>query len=81
MDGGATDHTVEHPRVRLFLPIETAEQLETQLVLTARTPEIQRLLDQLWLRTALIEQWRRMRLSERPDFIERADRVLAALDL
>jgi hypothetical protein len=40
----------------------------------------QRLLDQLWLRTVLIEQHRRVRCIERIDFGLRADRLLEALD-
>ncbi len=35
----------------------------------------------LWLRSALIEQWRRTRLSERAAFEARADRILSALSL
>jgi hypothetical protein len=41
----------------------------------------QRLLDQLWLRTTLLEQWRRTRIAQRKAFQERADRTLSALDL
>lgn len=39
-----------------------------------------RIMDQLWLRTVLIEQRRRMRVTERDAFDQRADRMLAALD-
>lgn len=37
-------------------------------------------MDQLWLRTVLIEQRRRVPIVERAAFDERADRLLAALD-
>lgn len=36
--------------------------------------------DQLWLRTVLIEQFRRTNLGERDAFIARADGILAQLD-
>jgi hypothetical protein len=81
MDSASTDLNTEAVRVRLFMPIEAAEALAGLLAMAPRTPDVQRLLDQLWLRTALIEQWRRMRIVERPAFVEQADRVLAALDL
>jgi hypothetical protein len=51
-------------------------------LLSAQTParSEQRLLDQLWLRTVLIEQHRRIRRTERIGFRIRADRLLEALD-
>jgi hypothetical protein len=81
MDSPSRNRNPEAVRVRLFMPIEAAEALAGTLAMAPRTPVVQRLLDQLWLRTALIEQWRRMRIAERPAFADRADRVLAALDL
>jgi hypothetical protein len=53
-----------------------ADSLSSQ---TAPSVE-QRILDQLWLRTVLIEQWRRTRIVERRAFQERADRALSVLD-
>jgi hypothetical protein len=69
------------PRVRLRMPLRDAEELARRLSAVALTPTIQRVLDQLWLRSVLMEQWRRTRLSERADFERRADRILAALDV
>ena len=68
------------PRVRLLMSVAEAEGLAD--LLSARIPskDEQRLLDQLWLRTVLVEQWRRSRIAERPAFELRADQVLAALD-
>jgi hypothetical protein len=43
--------------------------------------EERRNLDQLWLRSVLIEQWRRTPRAERGRFEVRADRLLRALDL
>ena len=68
------------PRVRLLMPMDEAGRLGTQLTGAPRTPTVARLLDQLWLRSALVEQWRRTRLNERAEFERRADRILAALD-
>lgn len=53
-----------------------ADLLATQIPATSE----QRLLDQLWLRTVLIEQYRRARRTERITFGTRADRLLEALD-
>jgi hypothetical protein len=39
-----------------------------------------RLLDQLWLRTILIDQMRRVRRNERTEYRGRAERILAMLD-
>lgn len=65
--------------VRMGMPVAEAELLADLLL---RLPEDVRgsVLDQLWLRTALIEQRRRMRVNERAEFDVRADRVLAHLD-
>lgn len=76
-DREASDETV---RVRLLMSISDAEQLAERLTAAPPSPAVARLLDQLWLRSALIEQWRRTRLTERSSFAARADRLLAALD-
>jgi len=69
------------PRVRLLMSVAEAERLAD--LLSARIPakDEQRLLDQLWLRTVLIEQRRRVRRDERAAFVIRADRMLKAFDL
>lgn len=67
-------------RIRLFMPLRDADELAHRLAAEALTPQVQRLLDQLWLRSVLIEQWRRTGLSERGEFHRRADRILGALD-
>jgi hypothetical protein len=66
--------------VRLFMPLSDAEILDARLASMPRTAAVQRVLDQLWLRSVLIEQWRRTGLRERDAFVVRANRVLAALD-
>jgi len=70
----------EFGRVRLLMPLLDADALAAQLTAVPRTSKIERILDQLWLRSTLIEQWRRTSLAERTDFEDRANRVLAALD-
>lgn len=67
-------------RVRLLMHLAEAEALEIRLTGRPANPDVIRLLDQLWLRSVLIEQWRRTRLSERAAFARRADRLLSALD-
>lgn len=67
-------------RIRLLMPIAEAERLEIELTGAACTARTARLLDQLWLRSVLVEQWRRTRLSERAGFALRSDRILEALD-
>jgi hypothetical protein len=67
-------------RVRLLMALTTADGLAEELSARPLTPRAERLLDQLWLRSVLIEQWRRTRINERPRFELRADRILAALD-
>ena len=67
-------------RVRLLMRLEDAESLSERLCAAELSPALQRLLDQLWLRSVLIEQWRRTRLAERGEFQQRADRLLEALD-
>jgi hypothetical protein len=67
-------------RIRLLMPLQDAEELAERLSATENRTEVQRLLDQLWLRSVLIEQWRRTRLAERGEFERRADRILGGLD-
>lgn len=68
------------PRVRLSMSLVEAQAVADLLSLQCVASDGQRLLDQLWLRTVLIEQWRRTRVAERRAFQERADRTLRALD-
>jgi hypothetical protein len=67
-------------RVRLAMSLPEAQALSEVLALRSVGVDGQRLLDQLWLRTVLIEQQRRIRCVERTDFRIRADRLLEALD-
>jgi hypothetical protein len=66
-------------QVRMGLSVRDSAVLADLLL---RCPEDVRLavMDQFWLRTVLIEQRRRMRVTERDDFDARADRILAQLD-
>lgn len=66
--------------MRLLMSLSDARALADVLSSSLDDPSEQRILDQLWLRTALIEQWRRTRIAERRAFQERADRTLSALD-
>jgi hypothetical protein len=66
--------------VRIGLSVTAADALADRLIDKSHRESHERLLDQLWLRTMLIEQRRRVRLSERPAFDRRADKLLAALD-
>jgi hypothetical protein len=68
------------PQVRLSMSVAEAQAMAELLSSGSVGADEQRLLDQLWLRTVLIEQWRRVRVLERPAFARRADQVLAALD-
>src|SRR4051794_36783000 len=68
------------PRVRLFMSLSCAQLLGDTLSPGPLGAADQRILDQLWLRSVFIEQWRRTRISERAAFEERADRMLGALD-
>jgi hypothetical protein len=72
---------MKHPvRVRLEMPLAEAEALDTVLASALDSHHTQRLLDQLWLRSVMIEQWRRTARAERPAFEVRANSILAALD-
>lgn len=68
------------PRVRLLMSLADASALADVLSTASADSGEQRILDQLWLRTALLEQWRRTRIVERRVFQKRADRTLSALD-
>lgn len=68
------------PRVRLLMSVADAQALADQFSAQISSRSEQRLLDQLWLRTVLIEQHRRVRRIERIGFRLRADRLLEALD-
>jgi hypothetical protein len=70
----------ESPRVRLSMSIAEAQGLADLLSAQIPAKDEQRLLDQLWLRTVLIEQRRRIRRDERVDFTMRADSMLAVFD-
>jgi hypothetical protein len=71
----------ETPRVRLLMSVIDAEGLADLLSSRIPAKDEQRLLDQLWLRTVLIEQRRRIRREERVAFTIRADRMLKVFDL
>lgn len=66
-------------QVRMGMSVAEGEALADVLL---RCPEDvqERLHDQLWLRTALIEQQRRMLIDERGRFAVRADHILELLD-
>lgn len=66
--------------MRLLMSVADAERLADLLSAQIPAKDEQCLLDQLWLRTILIEQQRRIRRAERTDFRIRADRLLEALD-
>lgn len=66
-------------RVRMGMTADAAAEMANVLM---RCPEDvrQRGLDQLWLRSVLVEQRRRTNTAERGRFDARADRILEALD-
>jgi hypothetical protein len=68
------------PRVRMGMSVPEAERLADLLLDCPPGARRERYLDQLWLRTVLAEQERRMRIAERDGFRARAERVLAVLD-
>lgn len=68
------------PLVRMGMGCEDAAQLSDALLTIRGTEAERRLLDQLWLRTVLLEQRKRVLLTERATFDRRGDRALAALD-
>jgi hypothetical protein len=63
--------------VRMGMSVAEGAELADEL-LTLPADAAQRVHDQLWLRTVLVEQRRRTRIAERAGFDARADRVLAA---
>lgn len=65
--------------VRMGMSVAEGEVLSDLLL---RCPEdvAERVHDQLWLRTVLVEQRRRATIAERPAFDARADRILELLD-
>lgn len=65
--------------VRMAMTAVESELLSLVL-LRAPVDVLERVGDQLWLRTVLIEQRRRTRVAERPEFDARSDRILALLD-
>lgn len=67
-------------RVRLRMGENAARVLGEQLLAVRGTGQEGRLLDQLWLRTVMVEEWRRTHIAERAAFEACADRLLAALD-
>lgn len=66
--------------VRMQMSASTAARIADALSDPSQCEHHARLLDQLWLRTVLIEQHRRTHLMDRPGFEERANRTLRALD-
>lgn len=68
------------PRVRLMMSVADTEGLAELLCAQMAPQDEQCLLDQLWLRTILIEQRKRIRRDERAAFAIRADRLLAVFD-
>jgi hypothetical protein len=67
------------PRVRMGMEAD-AEGLLASWLLGDRGEAGRRVMDQLWLRTVLVEQRRRVGTSERVKFTRRADECLALLD-
>jgi hypothetical protein len=67
------------PAVRMGMSVADGERL-ADAMFHAPEPVAERLEDQLWLRSVLVEQMRRMRIAERDRFAARADQLLAALD-
>lgn len=57
-----------------------ARAVGEQLLVLRGTVRESRILDQLWLRTVMVEEWRRTHRAEREAFEACADRLLAALD-
>lgn len=65
--------------VRMGMSVAVGEEL-SEVLLRCPTDVAERVHDQLWLRTILVEQMRRMRIDERGPFAVRADRMLELLD-
>jgi hypothetical protein len=77
LDGGSG----APPPIRFRMSSADGLRLGEHLLSIRGTREERRNLDQLWLRSVLIEQWRRTPRVERGRFEVRADRLLRALDL
>lgn len=71
--------TVETHVVRMGTSVAEAASL-SDILLRCPADVVERVHDQLWLRTVLIEQRRRTALAERAAFDARADRLLELLD-
>jgi hypothetical protein len=69
------------PRIRFRMSSADGLRLGEYLLGIRGSREEHRHLDQLWLRSVLIEQWRRTPRVERGRFEVRADRLLRTLDL
>jgi hypothetical protein len=69
------------PRIRFRMSSTDGLRLGEHLLSIRGSKEERCNLDQLWLRSVLIEQWRRTPRAERGRFEVRADRLLSALDL
>lgn len=65
--------------VRIGMTVPEGARLN-DVLLRCPADVVQRVHDQLWLRTALVEQRRRVSLAERADFDRRADCLLGLLD-
>ena len=65
--------------VRMGMSAPDAEAL-SDILLRCPDDVAERVQDQLWLRSVLVEQRRRARIDERGRFDIRADRILALLD-
>jgi hypothetical protein len=73
---GVTETT---PQIQLSMSLEEARRL-SGVLLEVRGSERQAMLHEaLWLRTVLIEQWRRTPIAERARFERRADSIFARL--
>lgn len=66
--------------VRLLMPLRDADILGAELLGSPTDDRIRRLLDQLWLRSVMIKQWRRTPRAERVAFEARANNILGSLD-
>lgn len=66
-------------QVRMGLSVAHSEVL-ADILLRCPADVTDAVLDQLWLRSVLVEQRRRTNIAERDTFDMRADRILAQLD-
>lgn len=63
----------------MAMSAQDATQLSGDLIELRGTEAADRIHDQLWLRTVLIEQRRHVRIAERSKYNARGDRVLTAI--